>query len=683
MLNKSIETLKGIGDKRKESLNVYGIYTIKDLLFHFPYKYKDITKREFFSEKENEDEIVSFVKVVSKPFYKRKSSILNFLSFYVSDGRSKAKCTFFNQPYLMKSVSLDDEFIILGTVKKELNAVSLVNPKIIHPDEDTPDILTQYRLPKTISQKSFVTVIKKAFLETNSQLQETLPETIRLNYNLCTVNFAVEQIHFPSDMRSLDMAQKRLAFEEMFFFMLVLRNLRKSNMSKKGIRLSVSDETMRAFTNQLPYSLTNAQNKVISEIRHDMSGENKKIHVMNRLLQGDVGCGKTVVAMAAIYVAFSNGYQSAMMAPTEILANQHYEDCKKVLAPLGVKVSVLTSSMSAAEKAEVKEDISSGKLDLIVGTHALIQSSVLFSNLGLAITDEQHRFGVNQRAMLSQKGNDCHMLVMSATPVPRTLALILYGDLDISSIDELPPGRKMVKTRLVDYARRQNMYKYIAENIKKDEQAYIVCPLIDESEKLDAMSATEVFDELKAGFFKDINIGLLHGKISDDEKKNLIDEFSAGRLRALVSTTVIEVGVNVPNATIMVIENGERFGLAQLHQLRGRVGRGNRESWCFITTKTHNSVSIDRINTIICTNDGFEIAQKDLDMRGPGQFIGMRQSGLLDKRVIALINDYDLVQTVKQAVDKTENGEFGDCITQLHTQAAEKYKEILEDIVLN
>ena len=683
MIDSSIEILNGIGKKRKDSLNAFGIYTIRDLLYHFPYKYKDISQREFFADKFDGDEIVSWVTIVSKPFFKRKNSALNFITFYVSDGKSKAKCTFFNQPYLLKNVSVDDEFLIIGTVKREKNAVQIVNPKIVRPDNNTPAIITQYRLPNTIKQKSFTSVLKKAFQATNSQLIEKLPEKLRLHYNLCTVNFAIEQIHFPMDMLSLQSAQKRITFEEMFYFILVLRRLRKANQTKTGIILSVDNKNIKKLTDTLPYTLTNAQVKVIEEIRQDMSGENKKIHLMNRLLQGDVGCGKTIVAMAAIYIAYINNYQSAMMAPTEILANQHYEDCQKILAPLGVKVALLTSSMTSSAKNEVKEKLLEGAIDLIIGTHALIQDTVTFNNLGLTITDEQHRFGVNQRALLSKKGAGCHMLVMSATPVPRTLALILYGDLDISTIDELPPGRKKVETRIVDFTRRNDMYNYIAENLVKGQQAYIVCPLIDESEKLDVLSATEIYNELKSSFFKNINIGLMHGKISDEEKRKLINDFSSGEIRALVSTTVIEVGVNVPSATIMVIENAERFGLAQLHQLRGRVGRSDKESWCFMTTKTQNPTSLTRLKTITSTNDGFEIAQKDLELRGPGQFIGMKQSGLLDSRVIALINDYELVKKIKEAVDKAENGEFGDCFDELIAEANRRYKRKLKDIVLN
>lgn len=683
MLDNSIDILKGIGEKRRSSFNNYGIYTIRDLLYHFPYKYKDITQKEYFSDKIDGDEIVAWVKITSKPFLKRKNSAMNFISFYVSDGNSKAKCIFFNQQYLLKSLNKDDEFIIIGTIKKENNSVQLVNPKIINPDETTPNIITQYRLPTTIKQKSFVKVIKNAFEATNSQLIDSLPEKLRLNYNLCTVNYAIEHIHFPVNLNALNSARNRLAFEEMFFFILVLRKLRKASLNKKGISLSASDNDVSKLLNTLPYALTKAQENVINEIRYDISGQNKNIHVMNRLLQGDVGCGKTVVAMVAIYISYINTYQSAMMAPTEILANQHYEECKKFLSPLGINIALLTSSMSTKDKNSIKDDLENGSIDLIIGTHAIIQSGVSFNNLGLAITDEQHRFGVNQRALLSKKGNSPHTLVMSATPVPRTLALILYGDLDISTIDELPPGRKKVETRIVQSNRRNDMYKYISEQVQLDQQAYIVCPLIEESEKLDVLSASEIYTKLKSTYFKDISIGLIHGRISDEEKHYLLNEFTIGNIRALVSTTVIEVGVNVPSATIMVIENAERFGLAQLHQLRGRVGRSDKASWCFMTTETKNETSLERLNIMTSTNDGFIIAQKDLELRGPGQFLGMRQSGILDKRVLALISDYELVQSVKEAADKAENGDFGECIEDLVAEASNRYSRKLKDIVLN
>ena len=683
MINSSIEILKGIGEKRRLSFNDYGIYTIKDLLYHFPYKYKDITVREYFSEKADGDEIVAFVKITSKPYYKRKSSAINFLSFYVSDGKAKAKCTFFNQPYLLKQTKVDDEFLIYGTIKREGTATQLINPKIIRPDETTPSILTQYRLSNTIKQKSFITVLKKAFNATKSQLSETLPENLRQYYGLCTVNHAIEQIHFPVDMISLDSARNRIAFEEMFYFVLILRRLRNAQQAQHGVKMQYNSNKISLLENSLPFSLTNAQRKVIDEIISDMTGKNHKVHVMNRLLQGDVGCGKTAVAMFAIYLAHLNGHQSAVMSPTEILTNQHYEEFKKYLSPLGVKIAKLTSSLNAKEKKEVIEKLADGTINLVVGTHALIQTGVEFSNLALAVTDEQHRFGVNQRAMLSKKGNSPHLLVMSATPVPRTLALILYGDLDISIIDELPPGRKKVETRIVDSSKREDMYKYIAEQVKNEQQAYIVCPLIDESENLDAVSATEIYSELKKTYFKDINIGLIHGKISDDEKQTILNDFTSGKLRALVSTTVIEVGVNVPSASIMVIENAERFGLAQLHQLRGRVGRGSKQSWCFMTTETKNPTSLERLNIVASENDGFVISQKDLDMRGPGQFIGMRQSGLLDSRVLALISNYELVQQVKEAVDKAEKNEFGECMAELLQQARQKYQEKLQNIVLN
>lgn len=681
MLDSSIEILKGIGDKRKDALNACGIFTIRDLLYLFPYKYKDITKREYFDDKEYGDEVVSFVKVVSKPFYKKLNKNLSFLTFNVHDGKSSAKCTFFNQPYLRTQIEKDMEFLILGTVEKKRNTIQLSNPKIIYINDDTPNIITYYRLPKAIKQKSFLKILKNVFLSTSSQLAETLPVKIRETYKLCSLDYAINQVHFPSDMNALDSANYRLAFEEMFYFLVILKIYKKQKKDTPHLSLSISDAVLNKMISTLPFSLTNDQNKVVAEIRDDIAGKNA--NTMNRLLQGDVGSGKTIVAIIALYIAYTNDYQSAMMAPTEILANQHYNDCKDVLAPLGLSVVLLTASMKAKDKQKILSQLEFGEIDVIIGTHALIQDKIIFKNLGLAITDEQHRFGVNQRAQLSKKGSSPHLLVMSATPVPRTLALIVYSDLDISTINELPPGRKKIETRIVQSKKRNDMYNYIAKEIANDQQAYIVCPLIDESDKLDVLSAVSIYEELSANVFKGIQVGLIHGKMTDDKKQEMLHKFNIGTLRALVATTVIEVGVNVPSATIMVIENAERFGLAQLHQLRGRVGRGNKASWCFMTTNTSNATSLERVKILTSTNDGFEIARKDLELRGPGQFLGVKQSGLLDKRVLALINDIGLITKVKEAVDLLENKEFGDCSQNVYNEATKRYKSKLKNIVLN
>jgi len=683
VLTDSIKILKGIGDKREKSLNDMGIYTIKDLLYHFPYKYKDISQKELFENKINGDEIAANVTVASKPFFRRVNNSLNYLSFYLTDGKTKCKCTLFNQQYYLGKINPGDEFIIIGTVKKEKAAFEIVNPKIIYPDENTPDIITQYRLPNTVQQKSFEKLIMKALETMDENLEENLPAAVLSKYQICNVDFAVRQIHFPESMSTLSAAQYRMAFEEMYFFIMLLRRMKKNNLIRNPLPVKYSNEELSNFLGALPFKMTNAQLKAINEILNDFSGQNHSSPLMNRLLQGDVGCGKTVVAMAAIYISYMNGYQNALMAPTEILAMQHYEECKRILKPLGVKIALLTASLSAAEKSDIKERLLSGDIDLLVGTHAIIQSSVVFNNLALAITDEQHRFGVNQRALLSQKNEYCHMLVMSATPVPRTLALIIYGDLDISTIDELPPGRKKVQTRIVSNDKRNDMYQYIAGSIKKDQQAYIVCPLIEESDKLDVLSAAEIYKELKNGHFSGIHIGLLHGRMVDEEKSRLLNDFSAGKLRALISTTVIEVGVNVPGATIMVIENAERFGLAQLHQLRGRVGRNDKESWCFMTTNSSSTSSMERLKIMTQTNDGFVISNKDLELRGPGQFLGMKQSGLLDRRVLSLINDYALVAKVKEAADRTESGEFGDILDSVYSVAFKRYEGKIKDIVLN
>lgn len=680
MLDKSIEIIKGIGTKRKESLNAIGIYTIRDLLYHFPYAYKDIEKKEYFRDKNVGDEIAAKVTVITEAGLFRLKNKFSIVSFSVTDGYSDMKCVYFNQPYMKKNISIGDEFIIVGTIEQKNKTKQINNPKIIQLD-DKRNVITSYRLPKAINQKSFIKSIEYALKALNNQITEPLCDGLRKKYKLVEINYAIEQVHFPTSISNVDSAAYRLAFEEMLFFIVILRQLKKSNAMHKGIRLEISDDCMDRFISSLPFRLTSAQERVLKQIRDNISDEEGP--AMNRLLQGDVGSGKTVIAIAALYISVKSGHQGVMMAPTEILAMQHYGDLKEALEPLDIIVRILTSSMKIKEKREILSDLKEGEIDVLVGTHAVIQEKVEFNNLGMAITDEQHRFGVNQRALLHKKGNNPHTLVMSATPVPRTLALILYGDLDISVIDELPPGRKIIKTRIVSNKKKDAMYDYIAKRIQDGEQAYIVCPLIEESEKLDAKSANELYQELKVGAFCNIEIGLLHGRMKDSVKNEMLKRFDRGEIKALVSTTVIEVGVNVKAATIMVVENAERFGLAQLHQLRGRVGRSDRQSWCFLTTKNVSETSAKRLEIMMATNDGFLIAQKDLEMRGPGQFIGLRQSGLLDRRVIALMNNSKLISQIQEAVNSLQNGEFGDVYDDITAQAHKRYKAKLEDIILN
>lgn len=679
MLDQSIEVLKGIGAKRMEALQKYGIFTIRDILYHFPYKYKDIRKTERFNDKHHGEEIVVRAHVLNKPTLARIRSQFTIVRFDIGDGTSLCRCIYFNQPYMAKNIHKGDEFIFIGHLEQKGNITQMNNPQMVKINEETPDVLTYYRLPRTVNQKVFVKILRNAYQLLNHQIPEHLPIAFRTEYGLAEINYAMENIHFPSDLSAVDRATYRLAFEEMLYFMLILRRVKQRNDREMGIRMHVDEGQMDQLLQLIPFQLTGAQQRVVSEIQQDISAG----HPMNRLLQGDVGSGKTVIAMMTLYIAVCNGYQGAMMAPTEILAMQHYRDLSEIFEKLNIKVKLLSASMKAAAKRQIRSALKDGEIDIIVGTHAVIQDSVAFRKLGVAITDEQHRFGVNQRALLSQKGENPHLLVMSATPVPRTLALIMYGDLDISILDELPPGRKKVETRLVTYPRRKDMYQYLAKQLQEEEQAYIVCPLIEESEKLDVQSATELYEELRSGVLNDVEIGLIHGRMKEEHKQMMLNGFAEGRIRALISTTVIEVGVNVPNATIMIIENAERFGLAQLHQLRGRVGRGSRQSWCFMTTQTENAISKERLSHMVQTSDGFVIAEKDLELRGPGQFLGMQQSGLLDKRVILLMKDAHLVQDIKRAIDQLEQGKYGQGMDAILLEAEHKYENRLDHIVLN
>jgi ATP-dependent DNA helicase RecG len=520
-----------------------------------------------------------------------------------------------------------------------LNGKKLINPSF---SAGLPGIVPIYTISKGLTQRQMRESIRSAINMLSGSLKDPLPESFRQRYSLCELNYALENIHFPTSQEVLEQAKRRLAFEDMLYFMLAMSLLKTIRLGQKGIAFDVSG-AKEAFINKLDYTPTDAQRRVIDEIAADMRSEKR----MNRIIHGDVGSGKTMLALFALSIALKNGYQGVMMAPTDILASQHYINASRFFKN---GVYLLKGGMKKSERDEIYEFISNGQAKIIIGTHALIQDELKFFRLGLVITDEQHRFGVRQRAAIEGKGDTPDTLVMSATPIPRTLALIIYGDLDVSLLDELPPGRKPIKTYLVPEHKRGAMYEFIKKQIENGHQAYIVCPLIDESEALDTVkSATELFNELKEGRFCEENIALLHGKLSAADKTRIISAFNDGGLKVLVSTTVVEVGIDVANATVMVIESADRFGLAQLHQLRGRVGRGAEESYCFMLSGTSTPETLERLRTLVNNSDGFAIAQKDLELRGPGEFLGTHQHGIDELNMASLLKDMTLVSQAQAA----------------------------------
>jgi ATP-dependent DNA helicase RecG len=520
-----------------------------------------------------------------------------------------------------------------------LNGKKLINPSF---SAGLPGIVPIYTISKGLTQRQMRESIRSAINMLSGSLKDPLPESFRQRYSLCELNYALENIHFPTSQEVLEQAKRRLAFEDMLYFMLAMSLLKPIRLGQKGIAFDVSG-AKEAFINKLDYTPTDAQRRVIDEIAADMRSEKR----MNRIIHGDVGSGKTMLALFALSIALKNGYQGVMMAPTDILASQHYINASRFFKN---GVYLLKGGMKKSERDEIYEFISNGQAKIIIGTHALIQDELKFFRLGLVITDEQHRFGVRQRAAIEGKGDTPDTLVMSATPIPRTLALIIYGDLDVSLLDELPPGRKPIKTYLVPEHKRGAMYEFIKKQIENGHQAYIVCPLIDESEALGTVkSATELFNELKEGRFCEENIALLHGKLNAADKTRIISAFNDGGLKVLVSTTVVEVGIDVANATVMVIESADRFGLAQLHQLRGRVGRGAEESYCFMLSGTSTPETLERLRTLVNNSDGFAIAQKDLELRGPGEFLGTHQHGIDELNMASLLKDMTLVSQAQAA----------------------------------
>ncbi|EPB8144461.1 MAG: ATP-dependent DNA helicase RecG [Clostridium perfringens] len=616
-----IGLVKGVGPKLKERLNKVGIFTVLDLLLYFPRDYEFLNDDISLNGDTSDEKAILKCRAKSygSSIRTRNGKTLTTINFTYNNLKVIGK--WFNQPYIKRNFILGNEYNLMGKFKKVNNTLEVINPLIPCKEANKSEILPIYTLKNGLTNKILVKLINEILK--NMIIKENLPEEIVKKYKLISLDKAIRSIHFPEGRGELQSAINRLKFQELFTYSLKIIMM-KAHIKKEnsGISFKMSP-LLKDLKESLPYTLTNAQSRTLREILLDQ----KRNIAMNRLVQGDVGSGKTLVALISMFNVYMNGYQTVLMAPTEILANQHYAEAKKYLEQFGVDIELLTGSTKEKEKKRIKEKIASGKGIMLIGTHALIQDDVELNNLGLVVTDEQHRFGVEQRSRLINKNKRADVLVMTATPIPRTLSLYLYSDLDISIIDELPPGRKPIDTMLVDMNQRMKAYNFALKEVEKGRQFYIVSPLIEENEKLNLNSVEKIYEELKNGIFKDVRIEILHGKMSGKDKDKIINTFKNGEIKGIISTTVIEVGVNVPNSTMMIIENAERFGLAQLHQLRGRVGRGEHKSYCILIANTKNDITRRRMEIMTESSDGFYIAEEDLKLRGAGEVFGMRQHG--------------------------------------------------------
>ncbi|MCI2778179.1 ATP-dependent DNA helicase RecG [Clostridium perfringens] len=616
-----IGLVKGVGPKLKERLNKVGIFTVLDLLLYFPRDYEFLNDDISLNGDTSDEKAILKCRAKSygSSIRTRNGKTLTTINFTYNNLKVIGK--WFNQPYIKRNFILGNEYNLMGKFKKVNNTLEVINPLIPCKEANKSEILPIYTLKNGLTNKILVKLINEILK--NMIIKENLPEEIVKKYKLISLDKAIRSIHFPEGRGELQSAINRLKFQELFTYSLKIIMM-KAHIKKEnsGISFKMSP-LLKDLKESLPYTLTNAQSRTLREILLDQ----KRNIAMNRLVQGDVGSGKTLVALISMFNVYMNGYQTVLMVPTEILANQHYDEAKKYLDQFGVDIELLTGSTKEKEKKRIKEKIASGKEIMLIGTHALIQDDVELNNLGLVVTDEQHRFGVEQRSRLINKNKRADVLVMTATPIPRTLSLYLYSDLDISIIDELPPGRKPIDTMLVDMNQRMKAYNFALKELEKGRQFYIVSPLIEENEKLNLNSVEKIYEELKNGIFKDVRIEILHGKMSGKDKDKIINTFKNGEIKGIISTTVIEVGVNVPNSTMMIIENAERFGLAQLHQLRGRVGRGEHKSYCILIANTKNDITRRRMEIMTESSDGFYIAEEDLKLRGAGEVFGMRQHG--------------------------------------------------------
>ncbi len=657
LLNDSVTEIKGIGAKKAQTLNNLGIFTVNDLIEHFPRDYEDRSRvKDIADLTENEENtFFALVSAVPENVHIRKMTVTKVK---LSDSTGSVNAVWYNQPFIKNALKKDEEYIFTGVYKRRGYQREVSSPEFEKAGTGREilgggRIVPVYPLTSGISQKVLRSLIKTTLDVVKTQLPEFLPLEIRKKYMLCERNFAISNIHFPESDESFFIARKRLVFEELFVLQTALFIL-KGTVKRSGGIVFKTKGIVEESEKALGFGFTNAQKKVIKEICSDVS----EGIPMNRLIQGDVGSGKTAVAMTAALMAVKSGYQAALMAPTEVLASQHYESFKEFFDKFGIKVCLLKGSLKKKEKEAVKELISTGEAKVIIGTHAIIQEDVEFKKLGLVITDEQHRFGVKQRNILSEKGINAHVMVMTATPIPRTLALILYGDLDVSVIDELPPGRQHIDTFAVNSSYHQRAYGFVRKEVENGRQAYMVCPMIEENDAIEAKSVMEMIDEVSEKDFKGLSVAVLHGKMKADEKERIMKDFAENKIQILISTTVIEVGINVPNATIMLIENAERFGLSQLHQLRGRVGRGKYQSYCILVTDSKSEVTKERMKVMKKTNDGFEISETDLKLRGPGEFFGTRQHGVPQLKIANLYKDADILsqaQAAAKELNQTEN----------------------------